>query len=380
MSVPNTNTFSLQDVVNEIGSEDDLVEEFALAHPGYFDPNYIGNQDRLSNFRNYGGGLPSNCIGILNIATRPFYIGQQPNLGVVKENHFRLIYITGVDYDDDDPLNITKYIYKDDDSVWFSLGASNLAFVNTQRPKIMEVTNDDLQTMMDPMNFYFKVNNNAYLLRSLHPDISYVGKNGDLRFDSSLVDGSTPPPSLSLNQSSLEFDGNLDPITTDKFNITTSGEWFIIIDEANIEVDVWYGSGNDTITISVLEYDLDIVNAIKVYSLANEYDGINIKSYVPGYSKDFLGYISWSFDHESEGLIYFYALNGTSSPHAKNDQSSTLHWETRDIDGDVIEFGYVTSGSLDAQEFSSPTDLDRFWESAVSLWGKVLTGDWVQLM
>jgi hypothetical protein len=53
MSVPNTFTFSLQDVIDEIGSGDDLVEAFDLAHPAGFDPAYEGDHDRLLNFRNY---------------------------------------------------------------------------------------------------------------------------------------------------------------------------------------------------------------------------------------------------------------------------------------------------------------------------------------
>lgn len=54
MSVPDTNTFSLQDVVDEVNpSSDDLVECFADATPSGFDPAYEGSKDRLLNFRNY---------------------------------------------------------------------------------------------------------------------------------------------------------------------------------------------------------------------------------------------------------------------------------------------------------------------------------------
>lgn len=53
MSVPDTNTFTLQDVVAEIGSGDDLVEEFSLAVDSGFDPTYKGSKDQLYNFRNY---------------------------------------------------------------------------------------------------------------------------------------------------------------------------------------------------------------------------------------------------------------------------------------------------------------------------------------
>lgn len=55
MAVPNTNTFSLQDVVNEINpSSDDLATCFAEANPNYFNPAYSGTKDRLTNFRDYG--------------------------------------------------------------------------------------------------------------------------------------------------------------------------------------------------------------------------------------------------------------------------------------------------------------------------------------
>jgi hypothetical protein len=59
MAVPNTNTFSLQDVVDQFVKvnppPDDLVDCFASAQSNFFDPSYEGNKDRLSNFRNYGG-------------------------------------------------------------------------------------------------------------------------------------------------------------------------------------------------------------------------------------------------------------------------------------------------------------------------------------
>lgn len=55
--VPNTNSFSLQDVVNVItGAAHDLADCFAHADANLFDPAYEGARDRLSNFRNYGSG------------------------------------------------------------------------------------------------------------------------------------------------------------------------------------------------------------------------------------------------------------------------------------------------------------------------------------
>ena len=67
MSVPNTDTFSLQDVIDEVNpTTDDLVDCFADAIAGNFDPAYEGSKDRLLNFRNYGAYrdwfLPSNDL------------------------------------------------------------------------------------------------------------------------------------------------------------------------------------------------------------------------------------------------------------------------------------------------------------------------------
>lgn len=55
MAVPNTNTFTLQDVIAAIaGTQDDLVECFAEATASAFDPTYgsISDNDMLA-FRNY---------------------------------------------------------------------------------------------------------------------------------------------------------------------------------------------------------------------------------------------------------------------------------------------------------------------------------------
>jgi len=56
MAVPNTNTFSLNDVRNELGlgSTASLSACFAAASDSQFDATYKGAKDRLSNFRNYG--------------------------------------------------------------------------------------------------------------------------------------------------------------------------------------------------------------------------------------------------------------------------------------------------------------------------------------
>jgi len=54
MAVPNTSTFTLQDVVSEIGLIDsDLIQCFADANSNGFVSSYAGAKDRLSNFRGY---------------------------------------------------------------------------------------------------------------------------------------------------------------------------------------------------------------------------------------------------------------------------------------------------------------------------------------
>ena len=55
MSVPDTNTFNLQNVVDEVNpTTDDLVDCFSDAVAIKFDSTYEGSKDRLLNFRNYG--------------------------------------------------------------------------------------------------------------------------------------------------------------------------------------------------------------------------------------------------------------------------------------------------------------------------------------
>jgi hypothetical protein len=52
-SIPNTATFSLQDVSNVIGGATSLQQCFDLSDDAYFDPTYKGDKTSLLNFRNY---------------------------------------------------------------------------------------------------------------------------------------------------------------------------------------------------------------------------------------------------------------------------------------------------------------------------------------
>lgn len=75
MPVPDNNFFTLQDVVDEINPTSDTLDTcFSEATTVLFDPTYIGDEDRLSNFRNYGVGFiiattpPSNSFDGYGVA------------------------------------------------------------------------------------------------------------------------------------------------------------------------------------------------------------------------------------------------------------------------------------------------------------------------
>jgi hypothetical protein len=54
MAVPNTSTFTLQQVVNEVSpTSNSLTGCFASANSKGFVSSYVGSKDRLSNFRGY---------------------------------------------------------------------------------------------------------------------------------------------------------------------------------------------------------------------------------------------------------------------------------------------------------------------------------------
>jgi len=63
MAVPDTDDFTLQNVVTEIDpTTDDLVDCFADADSTKFDSSYSGAKNNLLNFRNYGSGT-RNFVG-----------------------------------------------------------------------------------------------------------------------------------------------------------------------------------------------------------------------------------------------------------------------------------------------------------------------------
>ena len=87
MAVPDTTTFTLQDVVTEVNpTTDDLVDCFADAIASKFDSAYSGSKNNLLNFRNYGAGSAAWVVGDITLAqsqTSTLYSGTSPAAGTV---------------------------------------------------------------------------------------------------------------------------------------------------------------------------------------------------------------------------------------------------------------------------------------------------------
>ena len=97
MGVPNTTTFTLQNVVDVIDNDDNLVGCFNDAVASKFDSNYEGSKNQLLNFRIYdngatgtryayftGGpysGVPSSWCNVSTGLTKKFYSTPTPNVG-----------------------------------------------------------------------------------------------------------------------------------------------------------------------------------------------------------------------------------------------------------------------------------------------------------
>jgi len=89
MAVPNTTTFTLQNVVDEVNpTTDDLVDCFADATSSSFDYNYSGSKNNLLNFRNYGGeqywdyaaGTQSTLTNICSLSLTEIIYQQHPTV------------------------------------------------------------------------------------------------------------------------------------------------------------------------------------------------------------------------------------------------------------------------------------------------------------
>lgn len=85
MAVPNTNTFTQQEVKAELGSSSNgLVAFFTEADDSKFDPAYKGSKNNLLNFRNYGASIALTSVSLsydttsagvcANMSTFTYYI------------------------------------------------------------------------------------------------------------------------------------------------------------------------------------------------------------------------------------------------------------------------------------------------------------------
>lgn len=99
MPVPNTNTFSLQDVANVVDIWDyyTLNNAFDYAIASRFDPRYEGNKDRLSNFRNYGYTGNLTYKSRLSITYTVDYWDSSDNYIYYVNSSERIIYVYSVD-------------------------------------------------------------------------------------------------------------------------------------------------------------------------------------------------------------------------------------------------------------------------------------------
>lgn len=115
MPVPNTNTFSLNDVRNELGlsSTASLQSCFNAACDAGFRPEYVGSKDRQSNFRGYDD---SKCSGSNTLTVTPSILpayastGGGQNVGVTSNTNWNVsskpswITVTGASGSGNDPV------------------------------------------------------------------------------------------------------------------------------------------------------------------------------------------------------------------------------------------------------------------------------------
>jgi hypothetical protein len=92
MGVPNTTTFTLANVCDDlglIGVTRNLVQCFSSAASGSFDPAYSGAKNNLLNFRNYGNV----------VATTQIFVGQNSTqagaCGAIPQTFYKLASQTG---------------------------------------------------------------------------------------------------------------------------------------------------------------------------------------------------------------------------------------------------------------------------------------------
>ncbi len=84
-TVPNTTTFTLQNVVDAVNpTTDDLNDCFSDADSAQFDPAYEGAKDRLYNFRNYGNQTTTMTVSVEYSGAYKYSIGY-PNYTLAQQ-------------------------------------------------------------------------------------------------------------------------------------------------------------------------------------------------------------------------------------------------------------------------------------------------------
>lgn len=356
MSVPNTSTFGLDTVRSELGLSypSSLSACFAAAVDAYFDPDYKGSKDRLSNFRNYG---ISGKIEIVDIVSYPWFSGSQPGLGTTKQNLFIILYKTGVDFIADEVLNNLRVVRKQSDDVaMFNFGNVNVTWFSTQKLKAIVVRDDyGCQTLLPPQGlyFYYDMGTNGKIF-TFNPSIT-ITSGRYLRKDFNLVAGTTTPTLLTVSPTSVEFLSDGVPVTDATlsfYTIPTGGYYYVLIDDAWISITRDYSNSMADNTVSVsANSGAERASSFLARSVCGKVDKIvSVLQRAAGYSSTWVSYIIPSLYYYSGDTMYVICTNASTT---MNSQQKTFYWQTRDEYGSVLNSGSFASGLLNAGQTSN---------------------------
>jgi hypothetical protein len=331
----------------------------------------------------------SYYVEVLDLISHDWFSGDQPGLGATKTNWISILYMTGVNYDDSQPQNITREVrWQSDNSVFFNSGASNYDIVNTQRADIIEHGfNYSYETMMDPGGLYFYIYTNPGFY-SNNPSITI--SNPDyvrIRRDFNLVAGSTTACTLVLDITSMEYTNTGSAISADHFHVTTSptvgANWFCLTHETHGATDYnwitpsqWYGTGTSCTVSCSTNTGVERTGYLYCRAMTGRYFyNVTVLQRANGYSTSWLGYISLDFDYNSGGYTYVVCTNDST---VMNSQQKTFYWQTRDGGGDVVNSGSFVSSTLNAGQSSN----HNFYTGSsgwVSCYASVNETDWYYL-
>jgi hypothetical protein len=244
MSVPDTSTFNLQNVVNEVNpTTDDLVDCFSDAIDASYDYNYKGDKTNLLNFRNYNNTTPGWAY-IIDIKTTPWFIGA--SLDVSQYNIIQLVYTYPFTTKTE---NISRGVKNAaDDTDLIGISAVNASIYNTVRPKIVTLRDTHYEMVAVPeVSLYYILDLNSYWWTK-NPNVTYHSATGYFRKYFNKVNSATVTGTF--NKSSLSFDNDKNPITTNSLSITSNCDWYIFCPDW-LSLNKYYGTGNDTITITI---------------------------------------------------------------------------------------------------------------------------------